>query len=75
MEAEGAGPNVQELVRFTGRKEALGQVDALENLRAARVFLFRGSADTVVDLQVGVCAGCTWAAGECVGCVCGRCAA
>jgi predicted esterase len=52
MEVLGAGPNVAELVRFSGRKDALGQIDSLSNLRDDKVFLFRGAEDTVVDLRV-----------------------
>jgi hypothetical protein len=52
MAVEGAGPDVAELAAFTRRKAALGQVDPLEHLRGAAVFLFSGAGDTVVDPQV-----------------------
>lgn len=46
------GPNVDELVDFTYRKEALGQIDPVQLLADDSVFLFSGEGDTVVDRKV-----------------------
>ena len=52
MAVEGTGPDVEELVAFSRRKEALRQIDSLQNLRDDRVYLFSATADSVVDPQV-----------------------
>jgi hypothetical protein len=47
------GPSVQLLVDYTREASAMGTIDNVRHLEAARTYIFSGTLDTVVDNSVG----------------------